>query len=77
MTKLTISAVVTYRVEKRNFAKPKTLTEVSIKAGAEVVAKRTMPGKWSQTQAMTEFRRFPTRFTATGSTPLAALATAA
>jgi hypothetical protein len=41
----------------------KTLTQIFVRMGDEVIAERTIPGKWNAFQALTEFRRFPDRFT--------------
>jgi hypothetical protein len=64
MVKLAIVATVSYIVERKPFAKPQTFTDIAIKAGDEFVAGRRIPGRWTAAQALTEFKRFPTRFKA-------------
>lgn len=41
----------------------KVLTTIYVRMGKEVVAERTIPGRWNEAQALTEFKRFPDRFT--------------
>lgn len=41
----------------------KVLTTVYVRMGSEVIAERTIPGKWNEYQALMEFKRFPKRFT--------------
>ncbi len=72
-----LNVVVAYKVERKAFAKPQTLTEIKVRLGEEVVASRTIPGRWSQKQALGEFKRFPTRFTQIAPLDLAGVATCA
>ena len=44
----------------------RVLTTIFVRMGDMVVAERTIPGKWDNAAALTEFRRFPERFTAEG-----------
>ncbi len=48
---------------QRNGNVKKTLTTIYVRMGKEVIAERTIPGKWNEVQALREFRRFPDRFT--------------
>lgn len=41
----------------------KTLTTIFVRMGKEVIAERTIPGRWNEAQALVEFKRFPARFT--------------
>lgn len=40
----------------------KVLTTIFVRMGKEVIAERTIPGKWNEAQALMEFKRFPDRF---------------
>ena len=56
-----LTATVRYtevRTEGPN-GRRKLLTEVQIKAGAFDVASKTLAGRWSQQQAIREFKRLP------------------
>ncbi len=56
--------VVIGHVKERvpNKRQPKVLSEITLRLGDEPIARRTIPGKWSEQQVLTEFRRFPARF---------------
>lgn len=41
----------------------KTLTTIFVRMGKEVIAERTIPGRWNESLALVEFKRFPDRFT--------------
>jgi hypothetical protein len=58
--KVEITARVQYNVTRG--AKVKTTTFVSIFAGVDLEATRHLSGRYSQEQAMVEFRRFPEKF---------------
>lgn len=55
-----LTAQVQYaQAEKRERV---TITHVIIKRGGDVLGKATLGGRWSQQQAIGEFRRFPKKF---------------
>jgi hypothetical protein len=54
----------TQRAEGPN-GRQKKLTVVTVKLGKDAIATRTIPGTWTPANALTEFRRFPDRFTRT------------
>jgi hypothetical protein len=56
---------INVRVENKNGRKM-TLTDCFVRLGDKPVARRTIPGKWNEQQALTEFKRFPDRFTSMG-----------
>jgi hypothetical protein len=64
MVKLTMSAVIVYNTVKTAGpnGKVRTTTFVTIKMGDTPYASRTLSGRYSQQDAITEFKRFPTRF---------------
>lgn len=43
----------------------RNLTAIQVRLGNEVVAERTIPGKWDEVRALAEFKRFPDKFTKT------------
>jgi hypothetical protein len=55
-------SVFTTRTPGPNAVK-RTLSTIYVRMGKEVIAERTIPGRWNEAQAMTEFKRFPDRFT--------------
>ena len=58
--KIKITARVTYTQNK-----VMTMTYVVVMAGVQEVATRHLSGRYSQEQAMVEFRRFPEKFSPT------------
>jgi hypothetical protein len=56
MTKLTLTATVTARP---NEGKVKVLTDVLIRVGNKALAFKTLGGKYTAHQALTEFKRAP------------------
>jgi len=64
MSKLNLSAVVVYTTT-HNSHRLKTVTYVRIRAGETDYATRHLSGRYSQEQALTEFRRFPSKFNPT------------
>lgn len=59
-----LNAKVSPYTERANSRK-RTLTTINVCLGTEVICTRTIPGNWDEKQALTEFRRFPERFTKT------------
>ena len=48
----------------------KPYTDISIRLGEQVIATRKAGGTYNQGQALTEFKRFPERFTPQGETKM-------
>ncbi len=48
---------------QRANGRQKVLTRIFVRMGQQVIADRVIPGKWTEVQALKEFRRFPERFT--------------
>lgn len=76
-----LNVVVRYEDQRREGPNGRKvrLTNISIRVGETIIARRVIPGMWSQSAALKEFRRFPETFTRTDDAPapLAALATLA
>lgn len=61
----TLNVVVaynTFKTEGPNGVR-KTTTAITVRMGDVVFATRTVGGRYSQTDALREFKRFPSRFT--------------
>lgn len=54
-----LTAVVVYREGKKH----KVVTDIQIRIGPVVIATRTAAGRWSQADALTDFKRNPFLFT--------------
>ena len=62
-TKLTAACVPTIDRTAGPNGRRKVLTRIFIRRGEAVIAERVIPGKWTPAQAVTEYKRFPLRFT--------------
>jgi hypothetical protein len=62
----TLNSVVYTRTERGFNGVRKTLSDIQICMGKLIVARRTIPGRWPEAEAIKEFKRFPERFTPQG-----------
>jgi hypothetical protein len=62
-----LNVVVRYEDQRREGPNGRKvrLSNISIRVGDMVIARRVIPGTWSQRAALVEFRRFPGTFTRT------------
>jgi hypothetical protein len=60
-----LNVVVRYEDQRREGPNGRKvrLSNISIRVGDTIIARRVIPGMWSQRAALVEFRRFPDRFT--------------
>jgi hypothetical protein len=77
MTKLASGLVVVVRYVQGQTARLPWVTEVEIRLGGTVMATATLGGRFSQRQALAEFRRQPGRFHKANCVPLDVLVRAA